>query len=122
MNSVDSLINISLEKNIESESKSEEINSFVLGFDIITIRILQKFYKNGMSFPNDTTCYYIQQLFTEITREGLKIELETLRKRLEYLVKIQLLEKVETYPRIYMPVKNVERVQKLIKNIQELLL
>lgn len=122
MSSVDSVISISLEKNIESQTSSGEINGFVLGFDIVTIRILQKFYKNGMSFPNDTTCYYVQQLFTEISREGLKVELETLRKRLDYLVKIQLLDKVNTYPRIYMPVKNIEKVQELIKSIQKLLL
>lgn len=124
MSNLESLINVSIEKDIKSkvEDELEELSGFILHLDIIMIRILQKFYRSGLSFPSDTTCYYVQQLQSELNREGLKMELETLRKRLDTLVRIRLLEKVETYPRIYMPIREVERVQKIVQRVQKLLL
>lgn len=116
-----SLANVSVEKENKIEDVFDGLNSFILHLDIVMIRILQKFYKSGLSFPSDTNCYYVQQLQSELNREGLKIELETLRKRLDLLVKIRLLEKVETYPRIYMPIRDVEKVQKIIQRVQKLL-
>ncbi|MEM5855102.1 MAG: hypothetical protein QW472_02155, partial [Candidatus Aenigmatarchaeota archaeon] len=92
-----------------------------LNFDIITIRILQKFYFNK-DFPNDVNSYYIQQLLSELKSEGLEINLETLRKRLENLVKLNLIEKVETYPRIYMPVRDVEKIRSFLIKVKELFL
>ncbi len=100
----------------------DELGSFITHLDVTMIRILQKFYANGLSFPSDTNCYYVQQLFSELRREGFHIELETLRKRLGSLVKLNLLEKVESYPRIYVPIRDVGKVQKLVKKIQKLLL
>lgn len=118
-----SMAALDLVSDVEKENREIEnaLNSFILHLDIIMIRILQKFYRTNFSFPNDTTCYYVQQLFLELNREGLKIELETLRKRLDLLVKIRLLEKVRTYPRIYMPIRDVERVQKIVTTAQKLL-
>ena len=123
-NRMDSFIYISAEKSTENKPEGilEELNSFILHLDIIMIRILQKFYKSGLSFPSDTSCYYVQQLQTELKREGLKIELETLRKRLDTLVKIRLLEKVGTYPRIYMPIRDVEKVQRIVEKVQKILI
>jgi len=118
MSNESSLIAVPFQETIQPA----ELNSFITHFDITTIRILQKFYKNGMTFPGDTNCYYVQQLHAELNREGLKIELETVRKRLELLVKMKMLDKVDTYPRIYAPVRNVESVQKIISRIQEILL
>ncbi|MEM3393832.1 MAG: hypothetical protein QXY79_02185 [Candidatus Methanomethylicia archaeon] len=119
MNKQDLFINISIQEDIKSK---KELSSIFLNFDIIMIRILQKFYFNGNKFPNDTTCYYVQQLFSELRSDGLQINLETLRKRLDTLVKLNLIEKVDTYPRIYMPVRDIERVRELILKVKELFL
>lgn len=113
-----SLANVTIQENMEPK----ELNAFITHFDITTIRILQKFYRNGLSFPGDTSCYYVQQLQSELNREGLKIGIETVRKRLELLVKLKMLDKVDTYPRIYVPVRNVDAVQKVISRVQEILL
>ena len=118
MNKQESVVDISLE---EVGSK-KEISSIFLNFDVIMIRILQKFYFNDSNFPNDTACYYVQQLFSELRSEGLQINLETLRKRLESLVKLNLIEKVETYPRIYTPVRDVEKIKKLLMKVKEIFL
>ena len=107
---------------IQETMQPKELNAFITHFDITTIRILQKFYRNGLSFPGDTSCYYVQQLHSKLNREGLKIEIETVRKRLELLVKLKMLDKVDTYPRIYVPVRDVDAVQKVISRVQEILL
>jgi len=104
-----------------SENIGAEISSLLSHFDVITVRVLQKFYKTGDKFPNDVNCYYVSQLHAELMREGLKIEIETLRKRLDVLVKLGFLEKVKTYPRLYMPVRNVEKVRMMIERIKQLL-
>ncbi|MEM7826287.1 MAG: hypothetical protein QW451_01485 [Candidatus Aenigmatarchaeota archaeon] len=99
--------------------EKKEISSIFLNFDIITLKILHKFYFNDTKFPNDTNCYYLQQLFSELKSEGFTINSETLRKRLETLVKLKLIEKIDTYPRIYMPVRDVEKIKNLLKKVKE---
>jgi hypothetical protein len=116
MNMQSALINNSVQENIESK---KEVFSVFLNFDVIMIKILQKFYFNEKIFPADTTCYYVQQLFSELRSDGLRINLETLRKRLEVLVKLNLIEKVDTYPRIYVPVRDVERVRSLLEKVKQ---
>jgi hypothetical protein len=115
----ESLVNISIQQDVISK---KEVSSIFLNFDVITIKILQKFYFNGNAFPADTTCYYVQQLFSELRSNGLQIKLETLRKRLESLVGLNLIERVNTYPRIYMPVRDVERVRELLEKVKEVFL
>ncbi|MEM5852880.1 MAG: hypothetical protein QXS37_00680 [Candidatus Aenigmatarchaeota archaeon] len=119
MNRQDSLINISVQQNIELK---KELASIFLNFDVIMIKILQKFYFNGENFPNDVNSYYLQQLFSELRSEGLQINVETLRKRLESLVKLGLIDKVNTYPRIYAPVRDVEKVRNLLIRIKQVFL
>jgi len=111
-----SLMNDSLQQDVESK---KEISSIFLNFDVIMIKILQKFYFNEKVFPADTTCFYVQQLFSDLRSDGLQINLETLRKRLESLVKLKLIEKVDTYPRIYVPVRDVEKVRELLTKVKE---
>lgn len=111
------ILNFSVPENIGTE-----ISSIITHFDIITVRVLQKFYKTGRRFPGDVNCYYVSQLHSELRREGLRIEVETLRKRLDTLVKLGFLEKVNTYPRLYMPVKNIEKIRSLIEKVKSLLL
>lgn len=96
----------------------KHVSSIFLNFDVIMIKILQKFYFNDKTFPTDTTCFYVQQLFSELKSDGLQINLETLRKRLESLVKLGLIDKVETYPRIYMPVRDVEKVREMLSAVK----
>jgi hypothetical protein len=119
MSAQGSLVNVATEQGIVSK---KEISSIFLNFDVIMIKILQKFYFNGNSFPADTTCYYVQQLFSELKSDGLQINLETLRKRLENLVKLNLIERVDTYPRIYVPVRDIERVRDLLVKVKEVFL
>ena len=119
MSTQTSLMNASVQE--ETESK-KEVSSLFLGFDIITIKILQKFYFNENVFPADTTCFYVQQLFSELKSSGLQINLETLRKRLESLVRLNLIDKVDTYPKIYMPVRDVEKIRNLLVRVKEVFL
>jgi len=106
------VMGISIEKNLQST----EDFSFFINFDVIMIRIIQKFYGNGVNpIYGDLNSFYIQQLHLNLNREGLKISLEGLRKKLDFLVKIGFLEKVNTYPRIYMPLKDIEGIKKLKK-------
>lgn len=110
------LKNVSVQETVENK---KEISSIFLNFDIITFKILYKFYFNNTQFPNDTNCYYLQQLFSELKNEGLLINSETLRKRLESLVKLKLIEKVNTYPRVYMPIRDVEKIKNLLRKVKE---
>jgi len=110
------VLNSPMKQNIELKG---EVSSIFLNFDIIMIKILQKFYFHEESFPADTSCYYVQQLFSELKSDGLRINLETLRKRLESLVKLNLMEKVDTYPRIYTPIRDVEKVRDLLTKVRE---
>jgi len=116
MSTQGSLVNVATEQGIVSK---KEISSIFLNFDVIMIKILQKFYFNEKVFPADTTCFYVQQLFSDLRSDGLQINLETLRKRLESLVKLKLIEKVDTYPRIYVPVRDVEKVRELLTKVRE---
>lgn len=115
----ESLLNVFIE---QAELTKKEISSIFLNFDVVMIKILQKFYFGEKSFPADTTCFYVQQLFSELRSDGLQINLETLRKRLESLVKLNLIDKVETYPRIYVPVRDTERVRELLEMVKKIFL
>jgi len=107
MNSVDTLVNISLEKNIEVE-----ILDLAEGLDFEDVKILRKFYATGKDYPFDTQPWCFPVLFKEM-REAhkLKIGVEGFRKRLETLKRNGLLEKIHnSNPMIYTPVTGKERV------------
>jgi hypothetical protein len=100
---------------------TKEDFSFFANFDIITVRILQKFYTSSLNpLNNDVNCFYVQQLHKILVGEGLKINIESLRKKLEFLVKIGFIEKVNTYPRIYIPLRDVEKIKKIQSKIGRL--
>ncbi|MEM5805362.1 MAG: hypothetical protein QW156_01450 [Candidatus Aenigmatarchaeota archaeon] len=121
MSSDAKLINISVNENIEKISRVQEDFSFFVNFDLITLKILQKFYGNAIDPINgNLNSFCTQQLHQLLNKEGLKISLEGLRKKLDFLVKIHFLEKVETYPRIYMPVKDIEGIRKIQSKIERL--
>jgi hypothetical protein len=108
----------------------EEINkddfSFFAQFDIMLVRILQKFYGSVINpMSEDISCYNIHQLQQNLSKEGLKITTGGLRKKLNFLVKLGFLERVETYPRIYIPLRKVdgiERIQGKINRLKQIFL
>lgn len=113
-----------LEKTDQKLSDSDL--SFIAHFDIIMVRILQKFYGKSIDPVNgEINSYDIQRLEKLLAKDGLKISREGLRKKLDMLVKLGFIEKVMTYPRIYTPVRDIENIKKIqlkISKIREILL
>lgn len=103
---------------LQNEIKQELlINQVLERIDFLDVLILKKFYATGREFPNDTQPYCLPILYKEITTQNnVKISLEGLRKRLNSLVNIGLLLKIEkTNPSIYYPVRDKEEfVRKII--------
>jgi hypothetical protein len=96
------------------EIKTEEkIDLTILSkFDVINVKILQKFYGKTIDpFSGEINSYDVKTLHEFLKREGLKINIETLRKRLDNLVSLNFLEKVDTYPRIYSAVRDLEKIK-----------
>jgi hypothetical protein len=111
MNSTETLINISLEKDID-----EVISDLVDRLDFLDVQILRKFYSTGKDFPFDTQPYCFPVLYKEMKEvHRLKIGLEALRKRLDVLVRFGFLEKVSSSnPANYMPIRGKEM---LVRNM-----
>jgi len=117
MNRGNSLINISAKENIEKNDFIEKINEFAEKLDFIDIQILRKFYMTGKPFPNDTQPYCFPLLYKEMkTSNRLKIGMEALRKRVNRLVELELLEKIKhSNPTSYKPIREkVEFVRGII--------
>jgi len=109
------------EEPVEMRVPTKEDFSFFSNFDIITVRIIQKFYGSSIDPLNgNINCFHVLQLHSLLKGEGLSIGIEGLRKKLEFLVKVGFLEKVNTYPRIYMPLKHVEEIQRIQTKIEQL--
>ena len=109
MNSLESLINISVE-NVEQDVEFV-INDLVERLDFLDVQILRKFYTTGKDFPLDTQPYCFPILYKEMKEvHRLKIGLEALRKRLDVLVRVGLLGKVSSSnPTNYIPAKGKEQ-------------
>ena len=73
--------------------------------DFLDIQLLRKFYMNGKEQPFDLQPYCFPILYNEMkVGHKIKIGLEALRKRLNNLVKLGLLEKVNhSNPTNYSP-------------------
>ncbi len=109
------LVNVSENENIENPI--EKISELAEKLDFIDVQILRKFYMTGKPFPNDTQPYCFPLLYKEMkTSNRLKIGMEALRKRINKLVKLKLLEKVKhSNPTSYKPIKEkVEFVRGVI--------
>jgi hypothetical protein len=80
--------------------------------DFIDIQLLRKFYMTGKEFPSDTQPFCFPVLYKYMKEaHQLKIGLEALRKRLDILVKCELLLKVKnSNPTCYFPMKGRERM------------
>ncbi|MEM7818818.1 MAG: hypothetical protein QW403_01575 [Candidatus Aenigmatarchaeota archaeon] len=105
--------NISIEKNLEMK---DEILSLIERLDFIDIQILRKFYMTGKEFPNDTQPYCFPLLYSELKNtHHFKIGIEALRKRLNKLVKMNLLVKVKhSNPTSYEPLRGKENFVRAI--------
>lgn len=99
-----------------SLQNKETINlSLIAKFDVITVKILQKFYGKEIDpLTSEINAFDLKKLHKLLEIDGLKINVETLRKRLDNLASLGFIEKISTYPRIYSAVKDIEK----IKNIQ----
>jgi hypothetical protein len=119
MSSVDSLLNISIEKSTE-QRQVEELDTILLDLverlDFIDVQILRKFYTTGKEFPNDTQPYCFPILYKEMKEvHRLKIGMEALRKRLEVLVRFEFLFKINnTNPTNYSPIGGKEKLVRAV--------
>ena len=106
---------------LENEQRYQQINDpnlgidwvdLLLGIDLISLRILEKFYRNES--PEGTECYIFGCLCQEL--RGLKISNDTVLRRCRWLQDRGLLKIVEdTSPLIIWPVKGIEQnVKRLI--------
>jgi hypothetical protein len=79
--------------------------------DILDVQILRKFYTTGKEFPLDTQPYCFPILFKEMRESNnLRIGIEGLRKRLDVLVKLNLIVKIRgSNPTNYNPVSGKEQ-------------
>lgn len=111
-------ISIDEKTKIIEEKENIEMAFLLERLDFTDIIILKKFYLTGKPFPNDTQPYCFPILYSEMKENNnLRLTKEGLRKRLNSLVKTNLLEKIEgSNPSVYLPKKDkVDFVRKLIK-------
>ncbi|MBI4894385.1 MAG: hypothetical protein HY833_01465 [Candidatus Aenigmarchaeota archaeon] len=89
----------------------DKILNYAETLDFINIQILRKFYATGLAFPNDTQPHVFSLLYMDMKNvHRIPIGMEALRKRVDFLVSIGLLEKVErSNPASYHPVKGLEQ-------------
>lgn len=122
MSNVVDAMTVSVVENITTkEELTKEDFSFFAHFDIVFVRILYRFYGSVTNpVDGDINCYNVQQLHQILNKEGLRITIEGLRKKLDFLVKLGFLEKVATYPRVYMPLKDIEGIERIQKKIEQL--
>lgn len=79
--------------------------------DFLDVQLLRKFYMNGKEQPLDLQPYCFPMLFKEMkVGHKMKIGSEALRKRLDNLVKLSLLEKIKhANPANYSPLINKQQ-------------
>jgi len=114
---VDEALQIDFSTKVETGAdETDKINYFAEKLDFLDIQILRKFYSTGKEFPNDCQPYCFPVLYSEMKVERrLKIGLEALRKRLENMVGLGLLEKVRnSNPTNYYPIRNKEGILRAV--------
>ena len=84
--------------------------------DFVNIQLLRKFYMTGLDFPQDTQPHCFSVLYMEMkTIHKLRIGQEALRKRLDKLVSMNLIEKAgRTNPANYFPLKGNEQLVRAV--------
>ncbi len=112
MNTLDSFLETSLDKNIETKNLETVLIDFVERLDFLDVQLLRKFYSTGKDFPFDTQPHCFPILFKEMKdAHHLQIGPEALRKRLDNLVRVGFLEKIKnSNPTNYTPVIGKEQL------------
>lgn len=112
MNTLDSFLETSLDKNIETKGLENVLVDFVDRLDFLDVQLLRKFYATGKDFPLDTQPHCFPILFKEMKdAHHLQIGPEALRKRLDNLVRVGLLNKIRnSNPTNYIPVIGKEQL------------
>ena len=112
MNSLDSFLEISLDKSMETKDIETVLIDFVERLDFLDVQILRKFYSTGKEFPLDTQPHCFPILFKEMKdNHHLQIGSEALRKRLDNLVRVGFLDKISnSNPTNYMPIAGKEQL------------
>lgn len=109
---MDSFLETSLDKNIETNGLETVLVDFVDRLDFLDVQLLRKFYSTGKDFPLDTQPHCFPILFKEMKdAHHLQIGPEALRKRLDNLVRVGLLDKIKnSNPTNYIPVIGKEQL------------
>jgi len=112
LNNLESFLDVSLEKGIETKDIENVLIEFVERLDFLDIQLLRKFYSTGKEFPLDTQPHCFPILFKEMRDNNhLQIGAEALRKRLDNLVRVSLLVKIQnSNPTNYIPVAGKEQL------------
>ncbi len=98
------------------DSRVDDTLALAERLDFLDVQILRKFYMTGRGFPNDCQPYCFPILFMEMrVNNKLTVGSEALRKRLDNLVGVGLIEKVSrTNPANYSPVRGSEQLVRAI--------
>ena len=109
-----SVLDTSLPPSVQekTEEKVDNIITLAEKLDFFDVQLLRKFYMTGKDFPYDTQPHCFPILFLEMkVNHKISIGSEALRKRLDNLTKIGLLEKINrSNPANYSPVKGLEQI------------
>jgi len=112
MNTLESFFDNPLEKRIETETLETVLIDFVERLDFLDVQILRKFYSTGKEYPFDTQPHCFPILYKEMRDNNhLQIGPEALRKRLDNLVRVGLLGKIQnSNPTNYVPLTGKEQL------------
>lgn len=112
MNTLDSFLEASLDKSIETKDLETVLLEFVERLDFLDVQLLRKFYSTGKDFPFDTQPHCFPILYKEMCDNNhLQIGPEALRKRLDNLVHVGLLGKIKkSNPTNYTPLSGKEQL------------
>jgi len=112
LNNLESFLETSLDKSLENNDIETVLIEFVERLDFLDVQLLRKFYYTGKEFPLDTQPHCFPILFKEMRDNNhLQIGAEALRKRLDNLVRVNLLGKIQnSNPTNYTPVAGKEQL------------
>lgn len=112
MNTLDSFLETSLDKSMETKDIETVLIDFVERLDFLDVQLLRKFYSTGKEFPLDTQPHCFPILYKEMKDNNhLQIGPEALRKRLDNLVRVGFLEKINnSNPTNYTPIAGKEQL------------
>ena len=106
------------QENVVRAANDEDgaLKNIIDRLDLVDVITLKKFYATGRAFPFDTQPYCFPILFKEMKENNnLKIGTEALRKRLDILVELKLLDKVsKSNPTSYFPINGKESAVRLL--------